>query len=79
MALSKPGTSSDFDTGGAKRQVLRSQARGIIFRVYNFFKKCSNEEEREKIDFKKCQLLTSKASEQVYCVTDLQRGKKIRH
>lgn len=61
MALSKPGTSSDFDTGGAKRQVLRSQARGIIFRVYNFFKKCSNEEEREKIDFKKCQLLTSKA------------------
>jgi hypothetical protein len=59
MSLSKQSTSSG--AGGCSYEVLRNQARQIVFRVHSFLKKYASVDERSRLNFSKCQDLTAKA------------------
>jgi hypothetical protein len=62
MSLSKQRTSSGAgSSGGRSYEVLRSQARQIVFRVHSSFKMCASEDERSRLNFSKCQDLTAEA------------------
>jgi hypothetical protein len=62
MSLSKQSTSSGAgSSGGRSYEVLRSQARQIVFRVHSFFKKYASQDERNRLNFWKCQDLTAEA------------------
>jgi hypothetical protein len=60
MSLSKRSTSSGAGSGGCRSyEVLRSQARQIVFRAHSFFKMYASEDKRNRLNFSKCQDLTA--------------------
>jgi hypothetical protein len=62
MSLINKRTSSGAgSSGGRSYEVLRSQVRQIIFRVQSFIKKYASEDERNRLNFSKCQDLTAEA------------------
>jgi hypothetical protein len=62
MSLSKQSTSNGArSSGGHSYEVLRSQARQIVFIVYSFLKKYASEDVRSKLNSSKCQDITAEA------------------
>jgi hypothetical protein len=62
MSLSKQSTSSGAgSSGGRSYEVLRIQARQIVFRVHSFLKRYASEDEQNRLNSSKCQDLTAEA------------------